>query len=545
MPRASRSARLVTLAISITSVAVAMLAARPRSSLTPPLVPGDTPVSFLEGAARSLGLDGLSPDAAAWVAGAAVAAVVCAFLAALVLAWRGEITLRRVLWLAAALHVLVLVVPLLLSRDVYSYALYGRLFADGLNPYVAAPAALAAEPLLPFASPQWVDSPSVYGPGFTLLSAGLASMLRSPVAVVRGFELLVVASSLGTVALVMAAARRARPERAAFAGVLVGWNPLVLFHTVGGGHNDALVGAAVAGAAVLILSGRRRPATLVLALGTVVKLTAAVPLAVAVAVGAAVAARGRRLRELGVHAAIVAAVAVPVSLPFVREDPTLGLAELATREGWMAPFRLLQRTARALGAAPGPAGTVLRVVLAAVVVTAVVVVVRHLLRAGADAVATVAAMGWVTLIGLLGGPALLPWYLPVLLPVAWILPRGPRAATVVLSSVLAATLFVAEPGRSPVVWEAMVLAVRYVGAPVALALLVRLLLDLRSRLALGPVPGGPDPLVAEFPSASGAAAPQRVPAQPEERGHGRAPAGDREPGPVGDHPGQDEDPRAH
>ena len=547
MQRASRWVRLVTVAVPITSLAVAVLAAAPRSPLTPPLLPGDDPVRPLDGVARAVGLDGLSPEAAAWVAGAVMAAAVSAFLGALLLAWRGAISVRRVVWLAAGLHLLLLAVPLVLSRDVYSYGLYGRMVAQGLNPYVTAPSALQGDPLLALASPEWVGSPTVYGPAFTLLSAGLTGVVRGPAAQAHAFELLAAAASLTTVLLVVAAARRVHPERAAFAGVLVGWSPVVLFHTVGGAHNDALVGGGVAAGVLLMLSRRWRWATALLAAAAMIKLTAAVPLLMAVIAGAAARPVGRRLRELGLHAAIIVAVGVPFSLPFVREDPTLGTAELASREGWMAPFRLIRRAVGAV--APGgvaAAGTVLRVAFAALVVAAAALVARHLWRRGGDPLAAVTGMGWVTLVALLSAPVLLPWYLPVVLPAAWALPRLPRSGVVLLSAVLAVTMFVAERSRSPAVWDAMVLGVRYVAAPVALLLLIRVALDLRRRLAIGPSSPGPDALASEFPSApatGGGSGPQRIPAQDQDRGQGHAPAGEREPRAIGHHPGQDEDPR--
>jgi len=51
-----------------------------------------------------------------------------AFIFGLREAWNGRLSARKVLWFAVAFQlVMVVLVPLLLSRDVYSYALYGRI----------------------------------------------------------------------------------------------------------------------------------------------------------------------------------------------------------------------------------------------------------------------------------------------------------------------------------------------------------------------------------------------------------------------------------
>ena len=54
--------------------------------------------------------------------------------------WNRRISMRMVFVLAIAFHVLVLTLPLLFSRDVYSYAYYGRIASTyGANPYVFTP----------------------------------------------------------------------------------------------------------------------------------------------------------------------------------------------------------------------------------------------------------------------------------------------------------------------------------------------------------------------------------------------------------------------
>ena len=471
-----RSVWVLAISMVLVTAALAMLSARPDAPLAPPSLDDASPAR--------------ARDLLVWLSFGAMAVACAVFVWAVTVAGRGRLSASVVLGVAMVLHVLVLAAPLVLSRDAYSYALYGRMVSEhGLNPYLTAPSALTGDPLLRVASPAWVDEPSVYGPAFTLLSAGLTRLIRSPAGTVDAFRVIAAVASLATAALAMAAARRSRTGRTALAGVLVGWNPVMLFHTVGGGHNDALAGAAVAGALVL----STRWATAAAGLGAMVKATAAAPLVVVAAAGVLIRRSGERLRELLAHLAIVAAVAVPAALPFMQAtDPTLGLATAAGRRGWMAPSRLVERGLVTLGVSPG---AVVRVGFALVALWAIVQVIRGLRPGGPE---VPAAVGWAALIALLAGPLLLPWYLPVALAAAWALPRVPRNAVVGVSVLMATTMFVAERGRAPDAWDAMLLAVRYLGAPAALALLVLVLLGLRRRIRAGAsladdqVPGGGD-----------------------------------------------------
>jgi hypothetical protein len=126
--------------------------------------------------------------------------------------------------------------PVLLSHDAFSYLDYARLgVKHGLDPYVHAPDAAPNDPA--FAQVTWTETPSAYGPLFTLatyplawLPIGLAVALLKAAAAISVLGLAWVVSRL--------AIRRALdPARAA---AFVALNPLVLVHVVGGAHNDGL-----------------------------------------------------------------------------------------------------------------------------------------------------------------------------------------------------------------------------------------------------------------------------------------------------------------
>jgi hypothetical protein len=226
---------------------------------------------------------------------------------------------------------------------------------------------------------------------------------------------------------------------------------------------------------------------------------------------------GRRLRRFAAHAAVGLAAGLPFILPFMQTtDPTLGSLELSTRLGWLAPSRfvlvLLRGAARLAGGevAGAVASAVVRVAFPAVFVLALVALARHLGRdrTRIEPALVVAAMGWATLIAFLVSPLLYPWYVAWLVPLVWLLPRLARGGALVVVVALTITELLAEPARAPIVWEAMVLGLHYVATPIALLVLIRILMELRRRLALGPSAGWDDPLLAEAIAVPAASSPR-------------------------------------
>jgi alpha-1,6-mannosyltransferase len=167
---------------------------------------------------------------------------------------RGNASVRVALALAAAVQLVPLTAPVLLSTDVYTYWDYGRIAAvHGGNPYSDVPADYPADPAFPRMGRQWRETTSVYGPAFTLASEGHAVVVgRSPAAAAWLYKAL---AGGAMVALAWLAARLAR--RKAFAAAFVGWNPLLAVHFAGGGHNDSWMMALVLGALALALAGHR------------------------------------------------------------------------------------------------------------------------------------------------------------------------------------------------------------------------------------------------------------------------------------------------
>jgi hypothetical protein len=153
--------------------------------------------------------------------------------------------------IAAAIQLVPLVGPLVISRDVYAYWAYGRLTAVyHVNPYTVAPVHFADDPASRAMAPGWRGSKSVYGPVFQAASAGLADAAPSAKTEAVDYR---VAAAVGMLAVTILAAMIA--PLPGFAAAFVGWNPLLALDFAGGGHNDVWMMAFVLGA--LALAARR------------------------------------------------------------------------------------------------------------------------------------------------------------------------------------------------------------------------------------------------------------------------------------------------
>ena len=167
--------------------------------------------------------------------------------------------------------VLLLCAPVMLSTDIYAYAIYGRVFAIyGASPYAEAAPITHADPFMPLFGIEYMSS--WYGPLWTLVSAGLAWLGGDRVGLTALlFRGLAVASALGAAALLWSHLRRTAPERAAQGLVLFLWNPLLVIETGLSGHNDAFMLALVLLGVWLHLRGWKVTAVVAITLSVLVK----------------------------------------------------------------------------------------------------------------------------------------------------------------------------------------------------------------------------------------------------------------------------------
>jgi alpha-1,6-mannosyltransferase len=468
-------------------LAIQLLAGARGSPLVPPLPVGAGPPSWAARGARWVGLDRLGRLAHVWLSLALLAGLVGAFLLLVREAWSGRVALLPVVAAAGVSITLAIAGPLVLSRDVYSYAAYGRIAAvHGSNPYEQAPSDFPTDPFAPVVSDEWVQTRSVYGPAFTLASAGIArAWSGSPAATVLAFKVLAGASVMIAAALAASACEKLRPGREGLAVAIVGLNPVIVVHTVGGGHNDAVVAALLAGALALAVgSWRRRSterpgpgdlfATGLLTLAALVKVVAAMPLLLWVWWIVRSSRAGRRGKMAATHLSLAAAIAVAVTAPFFAGWRTItAIADLASRQGWASGTRLVARGAEALGRAVGgeAGGSALRTTAYAAFLACFAIILVRWARRARPSTGVWELWGASLLLFALATPYLLPWY------VAWFVPflalmqdKGMAWIGVAVGGLLALTAVPAEPGSDPAIWRDMILMVHYVVAPVMLVL---------------------------------------------------------------------------
>jgi alpha-1,6-mannosyltransferase len=248
---------------------------------------------------------GLAEQGSAWTFLVLLLAAFCTYLVGLAILRRRRLALSVAIAVAVAVQALPLASPLLLSTDAWTYWGYGWIAAEGGgNPYVDPPSAFPESPAASHVGAAWRDTTSVYGPAFTLASEPVARLAgSSPDAAAWIFKGL---AAVCVLAATVAVARTSR--RPALAAAFVGWNPVLAIHAGGGGHNDALVGALVAGA---VAFGAHRRAALGGSAWALAALVKWVPLVFFALAALADRARGRRTGLVGfvVVAAIGAGLA--------------------------------------------------------------------------------------------------------------------------------------------------------------------------------------------------------------------------------------------
>jgi alpha-1,6-mannosyltransferase len=505
----STRARLALGSLVLAYLLVALIAGAPDSPLVPPSPPGVRPVRWTQAWARWIGLDRLTRTGLTVVAIGVLAAILILFFVVVAEARSARVG-ASLIFVAVALSLAISVAaPLMLSRDVYSYAAYGRIYTvHHANPYVRLPSAFPSDPFVRVVWRGWINTPPVYGPAFVLVSAGVArGTAGSPRVTILAFKLLAaggVALATALVALAARSLRRRDPGQsarsnpvanaaAAAAAAAVGLNPVVVVHTVGGGHSDALVAASLAGALLLGIrwmneeKSTRGPfqsialgITALLTLAGLVKVVLFLVLLVWLWHLARMAAPGRRAGAVGLHVLEAVTISAAFSAPFLTSARAFkSLVTLTSVEGWASPVRLVSRGARVLGTAID--GNVTAEVLDKLVVVGFLAIaaaafIRFFRRQAEDGRANTpdgltSALAVGTLGLALAIPYLLPWYAAWFLPfLALVTDPGIAAIGLTAAGLLALTGIPTEAGSTPGLWRGSVFSVHYVVAPMMLGL---------------------------------------------------------------------------
>ncbi|MEU7220341.1 polyprenol phosphomannose-dependent alpha 1,6 mannosyltransferase MptB [Nocardia iowensis] len=234
------------------------------------------------------------------------------------------------------------IAPPLFSNDVYSYLAQSEIAARGIDPYQEGPVAgLGIDNVLTNNVPTiWRDTPAPYGPLFLWIGRGIAEITGDNI--IAGVWVHRILALAGVALIVWALPRLS--VRCGVAPVSALWlgaaNPLVLFHLVGGVHNDALMlGLMLAGMEFCLraiedihpFDGRAYAwligGAIVVSMSSAVKLTSIVALGF---VGMALARRwGFSLRNIAVAAAMLGAIAIGTTL-FIGSASGLGFGWIYT-----------------------------------------------------------------------------------------------------------------------------------------------------------------------------------------------------------------------
>ncbi len=317
---------------------------------------------------------------------------------------------RLVLGSILALNVLVLLGPPLVSTDVFSYQAYARMGATyGINPYLHGPYAINLDPVYPYIGSKWFQTPSAYGPLFTVFSYAFAKL--SIATSVYVYKAIAGAAALGLVALVWRCAQRLRtsPTRAV---ALVGLNPLLIVYGVGGGHNDLLMLLAVTGSVYALVCKRDRLGGALGVVAAGVKLTGGLLLPFAIVAGGA--ERGRRRRRellIGIAAGAVVVAALSFAVFGSGGFHIIGTLSQGQKEGsWNSiPGFISSR----LGLP-----TISHIATFLLVAAFAGVCAWLLWLVWLGRMDWIAATGWATLAMLVSSSSLLPWYVAWMLPLA-------------------------------------------------------------------------------------------------------------------------------
>ncbi len=239
---------------------------------------------------------------------------------------REDKRLGVILSVAAGLCLILVLLPPLFSRDVFSNIYYGKIKAIyGANPYTSSPQRFMGDSILPFTSTYWKNTPIVYGPFYTLFSMGLVKTAGVGVtASIYASKVSLALFHLGNTLLIWALLGRFYPRRQVLGTMLYAWNPLVLVASAGGGHNDVMMAFFAVLALYLVMSDHPWAAVLSMTLSVMTKYATVILLVALIVYLVRRRALWRdKLKTLAVCLAIVLVVSVLLFAPFWEGFSTL------------------------------------------------------------------------------------------------------------------------------------------------------------------------------------------------------------------------------
>lgn len=335
---------------------------------------------------------------------AAIAMVFASYLLAVYYADR--VSARTMIIAVVVLNAVVLLGPPLFSTDMFSYQAYARMFSTyHANPYLHGPSVISRDAIYPYIGKDWIFTPSVYGPVFTLISGLFAS--ASIVAGEFIFKLMATLAGAGTMYFIWQSAklRGVNPTRSI---ALFGLNPLVALYCIGGGHNDMLMLLLTSWGVYAVLLRREGLGGALMTLASAIKLTGAVVLPFALL-------SDLRPNSSRRHAFLIGAAAMAIvvaGISFVEFGGGIlhlsgTLQSVQDQGGWQSIPGFLFSLAHVKVTSP------VRVVFDVALVASVMWLLRRVWQGRMD---WLDGAAWATFAILATAWTLLPWYVSWLLP---------------------------------------------------------------------------------------------------------------------------------
>ena len=232
------------------------------------------------------------------------------------------------------------------AADLFDYIMYGRIInVYQANPFREVASQFPNDPFYPYVG--WRNAIAAYGPGWIVTTAFGGRLAGSDVlANVLVFKVILAAFLAGCAGLIAAILHRLAPDRALAGVALFLWNPVVLYETIGQGHNDVAMLFWMLLAVWLLLQKRYTLTIVALLIGALFKYIPVlfIPAALAIALRDLGPTR-LRLRYLGVTAIVSIALVVLAYAPFWNGLETLSItrrANLYTTSLPAVAFNLLQ-----------------------------------------------------------------------------------------------------------------------------------------------------------------------------------------------------------
>ncbi len=231
--------------------------------------------------------------------------------------------------------------------DVYIYAARSHLLTDyGLDPSTVTPERLwDYDAYVQYASKEWADDTSPYGPLWNLIAAPATAFDRERIEVaVLIFKAIMVAGTVATAALIHDIARRVQPRLALAATLAWLWCPIVLWEGIANAHNDVLLILLVVAALWCWVTGREGGVVPLLGAAALLKVVAVmlIPAAI-VAIIARTGWNRRLLAIVGQTAALSLAALWVAFAPFYDIGGTIDAIQ-SQRDVWVTSPALLAAT---------------------------------------------------------------------------------------------------------------------------------------------------------------------------------------------------------